>query len=108
MSVLREVKYLKARQAEAIPDMADDIYSKRELLWQYVANLELTTSWYNKVMSKVLEVEMPLIQSQLTDIDAKLKEAEDSLCWTSQGRATERTLVHLLRSSTDVSVMQSS
>ncbi|XP_077101765.1 dynein axonemal heavy chain 9 [Siphateles boraxobius] len=85
VSVLREVKYLKARQAEAIPDMADDIYSKRELLWQYVANLELTTSWYNKVMSKVLEVEMPLIQSQLTDIDAQLQEAEKSLCWTSQG-----------------------
>uniref|UniRef100_A0A672SY14 Dynein axonemal heavy chain 17 n=1 Tax=Sinocyclocheilus grahami TaxID=75366 RepID=A0A672SY14_SINGR len=85
VSVLREVKYLEARQAEVIPDMAADIYSNRELLWQYVANLELTTNWYNKVMSSMLEVEMPLIQSQLTDIDAKLKEAEENLCWTSQG-----------------------
>uniref|UniRef100_A0A8C2C803 AAA+ ATPase domain-containing protein n=1 Tax=Cyprinus carpio TaxID=7962 RepID=A0A8C2C803_CYPCA len=86
VSVLREVKYLEAREAEVIPDMAADVYSNRELLWQYVANLELATSWYNKVMSTVLEVEMPLIQSQLTDIDAKFKEAEENLCWTSQGR----------------------
>uniref|UniRef100_A0A8C2C9M5 AAA+ ATPase domain-containing protein n=1 Tax=Cyprinus carpio TaxID=7962 RepID=A0A8C2C9M5_CYPCA len=85
VSVLREVKYLEAREAEVIPDMAADVYSNRELLWQYVANLELATSWYNKVMSTVLEVEMPLIQSQLTDIDAKFKEAEENLCWTSQG-----------------------
>ncbi|XP_026133128.1 dynein axonemal heavy chain 9 [Carassius auratus] len=85
VSVLREVKYLEAREAEVIPDMAADVYSNRELLWQYVANLELATSWYNKVMSTVLEVEMPLIQSQLTDIDAKFKEAEQNLCWTSQG-----------------------
>ncbi|ROK76652.1 Dynein heavy chain 9, axonemal [Anabarilius grahami] len=33
VSVLREVKYLEARQAEVIPDMAADIYSNRELLW---------------------------------------------------------------------------
>ncbi|XP_051731342.1 dynein axonemal heavy chain 9-like isoform X1 [Ctenopharyngodon idella] len=83
-SVLREVKYLEARQAEVIPDIAADIYSKRDMLWQYVTSLELITNWYNKVMSTVLEVEMPLIQSQLTDIDAKLKEAEENLCWTSQ------------------------
>lgn len=56
-----------------IPDMAADIYFNRELLWQYVTNQELTASWYNKVMSAVLEVEMLLIQSQLTDIDAKLR-----------------------------------
>lgn len=58
--------------------MAADIYFNRELLWQYVANQELTASWYNKVMSAVLEVEMLLIQSQLTDIDAKLREAEEN------------------------------
>ncbi|XP_057215442.1 dynein heavy chain 9, axonemal [Triplophysa rosa] len=85
VSLLREVKYLEARQAEVIPDTAADIYSNRELLWQYVANLELTANWYNKIMGTVLEVELPLIQDQLRDIDAKLKEAEESLCWTSQG-----------------------
>ncbi|XP_056325895.1 dynein heavy chain 9, axonemal [Danio aesculapii] len=85
VSVLREVKYLEARQAEIIPDAAAEIYSSRELLWQYVANLELTTGWYNKIISSVLDVEMPLIQGQLTDIDNKLKEAQENLCWISEG-----------------------
>ncbi|KAA0725373.1 Dynein heavy chain 9, axonemal [Triplophysa tibetana] len=85
VSLLREVKYLEARQAEVIPESAADIYSNRELLWQYVANLELTANWYNKIMGSVLEVELPLIQDQLRDIDAKLRDAEESLCWTSQG-----------------------
>lgn len=83
--MLREVKYLEARQAEIIPNAAQDIYSSRELLWQYVANLELTTGWYNKILSSVLDVEMPLIQGQLTDIDNKLREAQESLCWISKG-----------------------
>uniref|UniRef100_A0A8C2C2Q0 AAA+ ATPase domain-containing protein n=1 Tax=Cyprinus carpio TaxID=7962 RepID=A0A8C2C2Q0_CYPCA len=93
VSVLREVKYLEAREAEVIPDMAADVYSNRELLWQYVANLELATSWYNKVMSTVLEVEMPLIQSQLTDIDAKFKEAEENL-WIWEYIQDVREMVH--------------
>ncbi|KAL6475225.1 hypothetical protein MHYP_G00162650 [Metynnis hypsauchen] len=85
VSVLREVKYLEARQAEDIPDLAADIYSNKELLWQYVANLELTAGWYNKVIQTVLEVEFPLIQSQLRNIDLQLKEAEDAINWTSKG-----------------------
>lgn len=85
MSVLREVKYLEARQDEDIPDLAADIYSNKELLWQYIANLDLMTGWYNKVMGSVLEVEFPLIQNQLKDIDIKLKDAEDTINWTSKG-----------------------
>uniref|UniRef100_A0AAR2IP24 Dynein heavy chain 9, axonemal n=1 Tax=Pygocentrus nattereri TaxID=42514 RepID=A0AAR2IP24_PYGNA len=85
VSVLREVKYLEARQAEDIPDLAADIYSNKELMWQYVANLELTAGWYNKVIQTVLEVEFPLIQSQLRNIDIQLKEAEDTINWTSKG-----------------------
>lgn len=85
MSVLREVKYLEAREDEDIPDLAADIYSNKELLWQYIANLDLMTGWYNKVMGTVLEVEFPLIQNQLKDIDIKLKDAEDTINWTSKG-----------------------
>ncbi|XP_060795606.1 dynein axonemal heavy chain 9-like [Neoarius graeffei] len=85
VSVLREVKYLKASQDVDIPDLAADIYSKRELLWQYRANLELMTGWYNKVMETVLEVEFPLIQNQLKNIDIKLKDAEETINWTNKG-----------------------
>ncbi|XP_054457284.1 dynein heavy chain 9, axonemal isoform X2 [Anoplopoma fimbria] len=84
-SVLREVKYLEARLTEAIPETAVQIYTTRGQLWQYVANLELTVGRYNKVMHSVLDVELPLVQGQLRDIDAQLKKAEKSLTWNSQG-----------------------
>ncbi|XP_059180294.1 dynein axonemal heavy chain 9-like [Centropristis striata] len=84
-SVLREVKYLEARQTQDIPDSAVQIYDTREQLWQYLANLELTVGRYNKVIHSVLDVEVPLVQGQLHDIDAQLKKAEESLNWNSQG-----------------------
>ncbi|KAM9424094.1 dynein axonemal heavy chain 9 isoform 2-T2 [Pholidichthys leucotaenia] len=83
-SVLREVKYLEARQTEAIPETAVEIYSIRGQLWQYVANLELTVGRYNKVMQSMLEVERPLVQGELRNINAQLKKAEESLNWNSQ------------------------
>uniref|UniRef100_A0A671VS67 Dynein axonemal heavy chain 17 n=1 Tax=Sparus aurata TaxID=8175 RepID=A0A671VS67_SPAAU len=79
-SVLREVKYLEARQTEAIPETAVQIYTTRGQLWQYVTNLELTVGRYNK---SVLDVEQPLVQGQLRDIDAQLKKAEESLNWNN-------------------------
>ncbi|AWP17229.1 putative dynein heavy chain 9 axonemal [Scophthalmus maximus] len=85
VSVLREVKYLEARQTEAIPETAVQIYTTRKQLWEYVANLELAVSRYNKVMDSVLDVEHPLVQGDLRDIDAQLKKAEKSLNWNSQG-----------------------
>lgn len=36
-------------------------------------------------MNSVLGVEHPLIQGQLSDINAQLKRAEESLTWNSQG-----------------------
>uniref|UniRef100_A0A3B3RIQ7 Dynein axonemal heavy chain 17 n=1 Tax=Paramormyrops kingsleyae TaxID=1676925 RepID=A0A3B3RIQ7_9TELE len=85
VSVLREVKYLESRQAEAIPEAAAAIYSSKEIMQQYVANLELTASWYNKVIQTVLEVEYPLVQGQIKEIDARLIEAEESINWRSEG-----------------------
>ncbi|XP_028422796.1 dynein axonemal heavy chain 9 isoform X2 [Perca flavescens] len=84
-SVLREVKYLEMGRSEAIPDTAVQVYTTRGQLWQYVANLELTVGRYNKVMHSVLDVEHPLVQGQLRDIDAQLQNAQESLNWNSQG-----------------------
>ncbi|KAG7491786.1 hypothetical protein MATL_G00007500 [Megalops atlanticus] len=85
VSVLREVKYLESRQTETIPDTAADIYSSKESLRQYVANLDLTVSWYNKVIRNMLEVEFPLVEGQLKSIDTQLMEAEESINWKSNG-----------------------
>jgi len=52
----------------------------------YVINLELSVHYYNRIRETVLEVEYPLIEDQLSDIDKKLTHAENSLTWNSPGR----------------------
>ncbi|NXE97433.1 DYH9 protein, partial [Menura novaehollandiae] len=84
-SVLREVSYLWGSRAAAIPPTAAEIYSCKESFRQLVASLELMGNRYNKVLRTVLEVEHPLLQGQLRDIDLKLKEAEETLTWKMEG-----------------------
>jgi len=85
VSVLREVSYLSGSQMGSIPPTAAEIYSSKESYRQMVANLELMVNRYNKILKTVLEVEYPLIQEQLRDIDLKLKEAEETLNWKMEG-----------------------
>ncbi|XP_053544923.1 dynein axonemal heavy chain 9 [Bombina bombina] len=85
VSVLREVKYLQNLKMETIPRQAEDLFSSKESFRQFTANLELTANWYNKIMKTILEVEYPLIEGQLREIDIRLKEAEETLNWKAQG-----------------------
>ncbi|GCB69230.1 hypothetical protein scyTo_0001016 [Scyliorhinus torazame] len=98
VSVLREVKYLETRHTEKIPDTAAEIYALKESYRKYVATLELTANWYNKVLKSVLGVEFPLIEAQVRQIDSKVKEAEESLNWKNEGIwdyiQTVRDMVH--------------
>ncbi|NWI39535.1 DYH9 protein, partial [Picathartes gymnocephalus] len=84
-SVLREVSYLGGSGAAAIPPAAAELYSCKESFRQLVAGLELMGNSYNKVLRMVLEVEYPLVQGQLQDIDLKLREAEETLTWKVEG-----------------------
>ncbi|NXL65574.1 DYH9 protein, partial [Chordeiles acutipennis] len=85
VSVLREVSYLSGSQMGTIPATAAEIYSSKESYRQMVTNLDLMVNRYNKVLKTVLEVEYPLIQRQLQDIDLQLKEAEETLTWKMEG-----------------------
>ncbi|XP_071672595.1 dynein axonemal heavy chain 9 isoform X6 [Patagioenas fasciata] len=85
VSVLREVSYLSGSRLGAIPPTAAEIYSSKESYRQLAANLELMVNRYNKVLKTVLEVEYPLIQEQLWDINLKLKKAEETLNWKMEG-----------------------
>ncbi|KAM6469113.1 dynein axonemal heavy chain 9 [Liasis olivaceus] len=85
VSVLREVSYLGEDRIGNIPETAAEIYASRESFRQLVANLDLMVTWYNKILCTVLEVEYPLIQSQLHAIDIQLKEAEETLNWKTKG-----------------------
>lgn len=91
-AVLREVKYMDSSSQDDIPESASSLYSKNDKLWLYVTNLDLTVSLYNKVRNTVLEVEFPLVEGQLGDIDGKLKQAEESLKWEAEG--TNNTIKH--------------
>ncbi|NWT53909.1 DYH9 protein, partial [Erythrocercus mccallii] len=85
VSVLREVRYLQGSGAGAIPPEAAEVYSCKESFQQLVVSLELMGNRYNKVLRTVLEVEYPLVQGQLQDIDSKLREAEETLTWKMEG-----------------------
>uniref|UniRef100_A0A803VXV6 Dynein axonemal heavy chain 17 n=1 Tax=Ficedula albicollis TaxID=59894 RepID=A0A803VXV6_FICAL len=89
VSVLREVSYLQGSGAGAIPPAAAAIYSCKESFQQLVASLELLGNKYNRVLRTVLEVEYPLVQGQLQDIDLKLREAEETLTWKMEGELEE-------------------
>lgn len=94
MSVLREVSYLGVDQIGRIPEIAADIYSSKESFRQLVANLELMVTWYNKILCTVLEVEYPLVQGQLENIDVQLREAEETLNWKTEGEVCLRKRPH--------------
>lgn len=53
---------------------------------KFCANLDLTVAWYNKVRETLLDVEFPLVEGQLQNIDNQLEQAEKSLNWNSDGK----------------------
>jgi len=89
VAVLKEVHYLEGRAYENVPERAVELYSRRDELRKYVINLDLTIHLYNKIRQTVLEVEYPLVENQLNNIDDKLLQAENSLTWNSEGTAVK-------------------
>uniref|UniRef100_A0A4W3JPZ5 Dynein axonemal heavy chain 11 n=1 Tax=Callorhinchus milii TaxID=7868 RepID=A0A4W3JPZ5_CALMI len=83
VAVLREVKYLQVLNQANIPEAALAIFKKRETLTK-VCSLELMVQWYNKLKLTVLEVEFPLIQSELESIDGQLTAAEEAITWKDE------------------------
>lgn len=82
-TVLREVKYLKFLERTDIPESATKLYEQNDKLRQLNANLDRTTSWYNKIRETLNPVEAPIVAKQIEDIDNYLKESETNLHWSS-------------------------
>ncbi|GAB5581369.1 dynein axonemal heavy chain 17 isoform X1 [Prionailurus iriomotensis] len=85
VAVLREVKYLGFQQQKEIPSSAEDLFSQHETFRKFVGNLELIVGWYNEIKTTVMDVEFPLIKSELEAIDVKLLTAETTLFWNGEG-----------------------
>ncbi|XP_037532275.1 dynein heavy chain 11, axonemal [Nematolebias whitei] len=81
--ILKDVKYLYAVNQINIPATAIAVFEKRDMFTKYTSSLHLLVQWYNNVKS-MLEVELPLIKSELQTIDLLLVKAETSLTWQDQ------------------------
>ncbi|XP_075778341.1 dynein axonemal heavy chain 11 isoform X3 [Pelodiscus sinensis] len=84
VALLREVTYLLMLNRSDIPDSALAIYEKRKFFAKYIGNLELIVQWYNKLKQTVLEVEYPLIETELRALDDQLREAEEVFTWQEE------------------------
>ena len=85
VAVLKETHYLNLLAMEGIPGSAESMYSQNEIFRKFVANLDLMVRWYNKVRQTVIQVEFPLIQGQLAELDVELRQAESTLHWKNDG-----------------------
>ncbi|CAF5183720.1 unnamed protein product, partial [Rotaria magnacalcarata] len=89
IGVLREVKYMqqtKTGSSDQVPEEATKMYQENEKFVNYVTNLDYTTKSYNKIRLTILDVEKPLVEKQLEEIDKKLLRAEKELSWSTAGR----------------------
>ncbi|XP_039201063.1 dynein heavy chain 17, axonemal isoform X2 [Crotalus tigris] len=85
IAVLREVKYLNFQQQKEIPDSAGSLFSQNETLQKFVDNLDLIVGWYNKIKRTILPVELPLVKTELEEIDVGLQKAETNVFWSNEG-----------------------
>lgn len=68
-----------------VPESADHVFEKNETYRKYLQNLDVTVTLYNQVRDTVLDVEYPLIEQQLRDIDLEIEKAVANLNWTNSG-----------------------
>jgi dynein heavy chain len=69
-----------------IPEDANKMYQENEKFVNYVTNLDYTTKSYNKIRMNILDVEKPLVEKQLEEIDQKLLRAQKELSWSTPGK----------------------
>uniref|UniRef100_A0A4X1UMV0 Dynein axonemal heavy chain 17 n=1 Tax=Sus scrofa TaxID=9823 RepID=A0A4X1UMV0_PIG len=79
------VKYLNFQQQKEVPSSAETLFSQHETFRKFVGNLELIVGWYNEIKTTMMDVEFPLIKSELEAIDVQLLDAERTLFWNSEG-----------------------
>nr|KAJ3421855.1 hypothetical protein HK105_002054 [Polyrhizophydium stewartii] len=83
VALLREVKYFGALSVQP-PPAAVDIYAKAETFRKYIFSLENIANMYNGIRTGVLDVERPLIEDKIQQIDAQIEQGVTSLNWKSE------------------------
>ena len=82
VALLREVKYFGALSVQP-PEVAVQIHSKAETFRKYIFSLDSISNTYNSIIKGVIDVERPLIQSKVDQIDAQIEIGVSQLNWKS-------------------------
>ncbi|XP_014280457.2 dynein beta chain, ciliary [Halyomorpha halys] len=82
-AALREVHYLQLRNITNIPQLALELYEKRDQYREYTVQLNIITQWYNKMRRDSRIVEFELIQDKIEQIDELIREGENDMNWKS-------------------------
>ena len=87
VAVLREVKYFELMPEDlfAMPDEAQAVYARNETFRQFLGNLGIVVTEYNRIQKTLLDVEAPLMVRELTSADEKLEQAVANLTWNTEG-----------------------
>ena len=99
VALLREVKYFLLldlneaggdgeqpwKQQFVTPEAAMSIYKKAEVFRRETGNLDLIVNMYNSMMTSLLPVEAPLVQSHLDKIDKTIQRGIGQMNWNSHG-----------------------
>ena len=87
VAILKEVKYLQDLDLSSdIPSSAFGLFEKTEHLRRCRLTLDNAARWYNDIQRTVLEVEAPLIKSELEALDTHLEQGCTSIKWDSQSK----------------------
>eukprot|EP00964_Phaeocystis_antarctica_P148514 scaffold115392_cov48-Phaeocystis_antarctica.AAC.1 len=82
VKLLSEVKYFVV-QGKNIPEVAADLYARAEKFRVQRGNLEIIKNRYNEMLATMLDVEKPLLKSQMKAIDKLLEKGLKELSWSS-------------------------
>lgn len=70
---------------ENIPELVLKLAEKSGTFQQYIANLNSTVVWYNKIKKSSKDVEFELIEDDIQQIDEMILIGQKDLHWESQG-----------------------
>jgi dynein heavy chain len=82
--LLRETRYFKHFDKE-IPGSAEHLYVSDKMYRQWIGSLEIIAFRYNHMLHTMLEVEKPLLKSQMKAIDKALEKGLRAITWKSSG-----------------------
>ncbi|KAJ1635860.1 flagellar outer dynein arm heavy chain beta [Pavlovales sp. CCMP2436] len=82
--LLRETRYFKHFGKE-IPTSAEHLYTSDRTYRQWIGSLEIVSFRYNHMLHTMLEVEKPLLKTQMKAIDKALEKGLRAITWKSAG-----------------------